>query len=114
MIYFGREHCPKKNHESENCHICRWAGNALDETSHSKANASPFKEAVCPSPVKLEPGSPSNYKKHKGIITYNDRHKAIREASVCKVEPKVEPIVEPNVEPTFHVKSERGAKRKKR
>lgn len=25
IIYFGREHCPARNHEFENCPICSWA-----------------------------------------------------------------------------------------
>ena len=26
LIFFGREHCPARNHDSEECVICSWAG----------------------------------------------------------------------------------------
>jgi hypothetical protein len=78
MIYFGREHCPAKKHDDDICPICRWTGNAFDPTPSGKKAKSSFHADTCPSPVKLEADSPSNYKKHKGVITYNDRHEEIR------------------------------------
>jgi hypothetical protein len=78
MIYFGREHCPAKNHDDEICPICRSTGNAWDPTPSGTKVKSIFHAETCPSPVKLEADSPSNYKKHKGVITYNDRHEEVR------------------------------------
>lgn len=54
MIYFGREYCPAKDHQSSECPICSWVNHP---------NRSP--------PVSFD--SFRKHSKNKGVIFYADR-----------------------------------------
>ena len=67
MIYFGREHCPAKQHDPAKCPICSWAGEAAAASAPG-------------TPLPRTPGTPgSNYKERKGIITYSARKLELEE-----------------------------------
>ncbi len=80
MIYFGREHCPAKNHEPRKCPICAFA------TLTGDALCSAIAEAQAAAAQPTAPLSPP-IKKAKNILSYGERQAELLEDSTLVISP---------------------------
>mmetsp|Transcript_6065 Transcript_6065/g.7851 ORF Transcript_6065/g.7851 Transcript_6065/m.7851 type:complete len:332 (-) Transcript_6065:80-1075(-) len=78
FIYFGREHCPSKNHNSSICPICSWINHSdLEKESSSSKQQDNLKLKQILNDSITKNNTPT---KHRGIIFYSERILELRKS----------------------------------